>query len=485
MSHPHVIILGGGPAGVGAAYKLAQTGRFQVTLLEQAERVGGNAGSFELVDPRATLGIGLRVDFGSHRLHPACDPEILADIRNLLGDDLLDRPRHGRIFLKRHWIYFPLKPLNLVLHLPPSFSFHFASDLVGKVIRRFNIRTTEPNTVDTFASVMEHGLGRTICQEFYFPYARKIWGVDPSLLSAVQARRRVSAGSLVKMMQKILSAIPGLRPKGTGRFYYPRQGFGQISEAYAAAAKALGADIHLGTRVTRIELQPDQVMVHSGVSTIESLHADYVWSTIPITTLARLIEPAAPAEILQAATTIDYRAMLLIYLVLEQDRFTEYDAHYFPDPEIHITRLSEPKNYSGSSLPHGCTVLCAELPCNPGEREWQLSDEALGNLVQEDLTRAGLAIHAPIRQVLVRRLKYAYPIYLQGYETHFNSLDEWLSQHERLLTFGRQGLFAHDNTHHALFMAYSAVDCFQPDGFFDHQRWKEFRKVFETHVVED
>jgi hypothetical protein len=54
----------------------------------------------------------------------------------------------------------------------------------------------------------------------------------------------------------------------------------------------------------------------------------------------------------------------------------------------------------------------------------------------------------------------------------------------RLLSYGRQGLFAHDNTHHALFMAYSAVDCLV-DGKFDQDKWRKYREVFATHVVED
>jgi hypothetical protein len=53
-----------------------------------------------------------------------------------------------------------------------------------------------------------------------------------------------------------------------------------------------------------------------------------------------------------------------------------------------------------------------------------------------------------------------------------------------LLTYGRQGLFAHDNTHHALFMAYRAVDCLV-DGRWDADRWQSLRQVFATHVVED
>jgi len=63
-------------------------------------------------------------------------------------------------------------------------------------------------------------------------------------------------------------------------------------------------------------------------------------------------------------------------------------------------------------------------------------------------------------------------------------MDHWLGGFERLLTFGRQGLFAHDNTHHALAMAYAAADCFG-GGAFDGARWARHRREFEAHVVED
>src|SRR6478672_5158802 len=119
MAKPRIIILGAGPAGVGAAWQLTRQEKAEVTVLEQRDVVGGNAGSFELA--------GMRVDYGSHRLHPACDPEILRDIRTLLGNDLLDRLRHGRIRLCGRWIHFPLKPSDLALGLPPSFSFGVAA----------------------------------------------------------------------------------------------------------------------------------------------------------------------------------------------------------------------------------------------------------------------------------------------------------------------------------------------------------------------
>jgi protoporphyrinogen oxidase len=475
MTKPHIVILGAGPGGLGAAFQLTRRGLAQVTVLEQQDRVGGNAASFELA--------GLRVDYGSHRLHPSCDPEILRDIRTLLGNDLLDRPRHGRIRLCGRWIHFPLKPFDLALALPPRFSAGVAMDLLRKAVANGNGR----GHGETFASVLEKGLGRTICSNFYFPYVQKIWGLKPEELAVTLAQRRISANSLSKITRKIFTAISGSKASGHGRFFYPRYGYGQISEAYYRAALESGADIHLNSQVRYVELENGAVRVgyqeSNGRTTV--LNANHVWSTIPITVLAKCLRPAVPREVLQAAEAIHYRAMILIYLVLEQESFSEFDAHYFPETSIPISRLSEPKNYSSGQGPKHFTVLCAELPCAPDGPEWIKSDDELGRLVCDALETAGIPVRAPVRQVATRRLRQAYPIYAQGYETHFDPIDRWLDQIDGLLTFGRQGLFAHDNTHHALYMAYAAAKCLNEDGCFDRRRWQEYRDIFQTHVVED
>lgn len=475
MAKPHIVILGAGPAGVGAAYQLRRRDKARVTVIEQQAVVGGNAGSFEAG--------GQRLDYGSHRLHPACDPKILADIRSLLGDDLLDRPRHGRIRLRGKWIHFPLAPLDLLLRLDRKFALSTLRDMtVGAVSRRGN------RGEDTFASVLLASLGPTICEEFYFPYACKIWGRESSELSGIQARRRVSAGSFGKLIRKVLSGIPGLRAEGTGRFFYPRRGYGQITEAYSDAARELGAELLLATRVTSIErrengkrwrvvaMQNDQPM---------TIDADQIWSTIPITLLSRLVTPQPESAVLDAARDIEYRAMLLVYLEIPTDRFTEYDAHYFPGADMAITRLSEPKNYSASDEPRGRTTLCAELPCSADDRFWNMSDAELGQLVAADLARAGIPLPHPPAAVHVKRLRHAYPVYEKGYEVPLQKLDAWADSLPGVLTYGRQGLFAHDNTHHALFMAYSAVDSLRDDGGFDSEKWRDYRRVFATHVVED
>ncbi len=471
-SKPRVAILGAGPAGLGAAWRLAKSRKADVVVIEQRDDVGGNSGSFDLA--------GLPVDYGSHRLHPACQPEILRDLRELLRDDLLDRPRHGRIRLRGRWIHFPLKPLDLLFELPLSFGLDVARDALRKFMPR-----SQNGAPETFASVLEHSLGRAICRDFYFPYAVKIWGAPPQELSAIQARRRVSAGSLAKMARKALNSVPGFKPPGAGRFYYPRRGFGQISRAIADAARAAGAEIRLGATVRRLRPgAPHRIEIESG-GAVSELEADYVWSTIPITALTRIVDPPPPSSVIDAGRRIRYRAMVLIYLVIEQPQFTPFDAHYFPEVEVKLTRLSEPKNYSATNEPSNRTVLCGELPCDVDDEIWRSSDDALGELTQDSLARCGLPIESRILQVKTRRLAYAYPIYDQGYEEAFAELDNWAASLDRALTFGRQGLFAHDNTHHALAMAYAAVDCMSDEGEFDLARWADYRVEFAKHVVED
>jgi protoporphyrinogen oxidase len=283
-----------------------------------------------------------------------------------------------------------------------------------------------------------------------------------------------------------MNAVPGFKRPGAGRFFYPRNGFGSISEAFGEAATAAGARILSRSQVTGFELSSSGGMCVrvKGEAGDEVLFGRQVLSTIPISMLARLIQPAAPQAVLDSAAALRFRSMILIYLVLETDRFTEFDAHYFPDAEIAITRLSEPKNYGLAQLP-GRTVLCAELPCFQTDAVWTASEGELQRLAMDALAASGIPVRCPVSQVFVRRLPQAYPLYTREYRGHFDRIDHWLNGIDGILTFGRQGLFAHDNTHHALAMAYAASECLDDSGVLDRERWQQHRLAFQHHVVED
>ncbi len=85
----------------------------------------------------------------------------------------------------------------------------------------------------------------------------------------------------------------------------------------------------------------------------------------------------------------------------------------------------------------------------------------------------------------MRCIPYAYPLYRGDYESHSDAIDSWLSGIEGVLSFGRQGLYAHDNTHNAIYMAQAAARCLRADGSIDAAAWRGEREIFEGHVVED
>jgi len=177
--------------------------------------------------------------------------------------------------------------------------------------------------------------------------------------------------------------------------------------------------------------------------------------------------------------------MVLVFVEHRGGRWTPFDAHYLPGPETPVTRLSEPANYRVSADdPADRSVVCAEIPCAVGDEVWSAGDDDLAEIVDAALRVTGLpALRRG--QVVVRRLPHVYPVYEQGYEGALRRLDAWAGSLPRVTTFGRLGLFAHDNTHHALAMAYDAVAALRADGSRDEAAWAAARARFAAHVVED
>lgn len=454
-----LLVLGAGPAGLAAAYTAATSGR-PVTVLERAGRVGGASASFE-VD-------GVRVDLGSHRLHPSVDADWLEVFRSLLGDDLQTRPRNGRIRLADRWLAFPLRPLDAARRLPPSLALRFARDAALAPLR--------PAREDDFGAWTASRLGPTLLDAFYAPYARKLWGRPPDELAAEQARVRISAGSSAGMVRRLL------RPPGDGTFLSPRRGYGQLWERLGEAAQRSGATIHLDTAVTRLEPSRRGVTVHTEDGAVH--RARTVLSTLPLPLLPRLVR-GAPPDVVAAASRLRSRAMTLVYLTLPTPRVTRFDAHYLPEVWTPITRISEPKNYRDSDEdPPDRTVLCAEIPCDVGDRWWRASDTDLRDLVLGTLSRLDVSTPTPTGGRVVR-LPAAYPVYHLGFEADRDVVDGWARALPGLLTLGRQGLYVHDNAHHALRMGAAAVAAIDGAGRIDHTAWERARTAFAAHVVED
>ena len=217
----------------------------------------------------------------------------------------------------------------------------------------------------------------------------------------------------------------------------------------------------------------------------DKLEVDFVFSTIPITNLIKCINPQAPENILNVLEDIKYRSMILYYFILEVDQFSPFDAHYFPGSEEIFSRMSEPKNYYNSSEPKGMTGLCLEIPCSTEDKIWQASDHEIGDTVIQQLENANLPINAKIKDRFSRRLENVYPIYNIGYERYLREALKYLLGVDKIISLGRQGLSAHNNTHHSLEMAYRACECLDPDFSWSSELWQFYCEQFDNHVVED
>ena len=174
-----------------------------------------------------------------------------------------------------------------------------------------------------------------------------------------------------------------------------------------------------------------------------------------------------------------------MYLVLDQANFTEFDAHYLPEPDIASSRISEPKNYRDSGAdPKGVTVLCAELPATAGDARWRSSDDDLTALVVDDIAQADLPRAVPVATV-VRRIPHVYPVYDLEYAGALADVEAWLATQPRIVTFGRHARFAYDNSHHGIEMGWAAADALGADGHFDATVWEAAVAASHTNVVED
>jgi len=457
-----IVIVGGGPTGLAAALLAAEAGH-DVTLLERSGRLGGMAASIEVS--------GQRVDLGSHRLHPSASDEVMALLRRLLGDDLQTRPRNGRMLIGGRWVRFPLSPVDMARTLPPRFVAAAVRDTILAPLRR--------PRADTYAEVVRAGLGPATLAWFYGPFAHKLWGRPPEQLHGDIARRRIAVRSAGQLAAKLLRA----RRSGPPSFLYPEHGYGQVVDALVDRATAAGARLITDASVTDVVPGSPSTVRFTAQDEVHSLTADRVFWTAAPHHLADVV-PDGPAGHRPV-----HRAMVLVFLTLDVDQFTPFDAHYLPGPETIAARVSEPKNYRDGDDPAGQTVLCAEIACDVGDAVWNGEALLLAQRVLDELLAAGARPDdEPVPSLLeasIERLPAVYPVIGPQDRPAQDSLAAWVQSIDGVTVFGRQGLVVADNLHHVLAMAIDAVACLDGPGGWDHRAWAEAVERFDAHVVED
>ena len=168
------VVIGGGPAGLTAAYELSRLGEDAV-VLEKDEIVGGIS--------RTVCYQGYRFDIGGHRFFTKVS--LVKELwHEILGDEFLVRPRLSRIYYRGHFFDYPLRPVNALTGLGPFEAVRIAASYA-------KVRLLPMREERNFEQWVTNRFGRRLYELFFKTYTEKVWGVPCSEISADWASQRI------------------------------------------------------------------------------------------------------------------------------------------------------------------------------------------------------------------------------------------------------------------------------------------------------
>lgn len=424
QANKKVHILGGGPAGLAAAYYLHRAGQ-RVELYEAGDECGGNAKTYEKN--------GFLYDSGAHRFHDKIS-DITQDIKNLLGDDLQLVSAPSQIYYNGRFLQFPLKPGNLLKGL--GFT-DFSKASFGVV--KHKLFKTKPT--GNFRDMVISTYGKNLSEKFLIPYSEKLWGLPSDQLSP-----DISGGRLkgLNLGAFFLDAIFKKQSKHLdGTFYYPKHGIGQISDHIV---KQLGDQVHLNSKVTQIVLNKDGI-TELEINGNKVVSVDRVLSSLPLNLMIKLIHPVVSNDLLTCTEKLSYQNVLLVALVIDKPRVTNNATIYFPDRKFEFTRVVEPKNRSAMMSPSDKTMLVVEIPYPERRELTECMGKEIVDRVIEQLSSTGLISQKDVLSSEMRNLSKAYPVLSTDYQQPVLEMLSYLNEIKNLHTLGRNGLFAYSHIH--------------------------------------
>ncbi|HKZ05957.1 MAG TPA: NAD(P)/FAD-dependent oxidoreductase [Methylomirabilota bacterium] len=440
---PRYVVIGAGPAGLTAARELARRGR-DVVVLEQGHIVGGLA--------RTESYKGFHFDMGGHRFFTKVD-EVQKIWREVLGTELLRRPRLSRIYYDGKFFNYPLKPLNALAGLGI-----WRAVMVALSYVRWQIAPYRRE--DTFEQWVTNRFGRRLFLTFFKTYTEKVWGIPCSELRAEWAAQRIKDLSLrsavVAMFIKPRHTIKTLIEE----FDYPRLGPGMMWRAAADEIVRGGGEVRLGAEVTAIHRTGPRVdaVVVAGPAGEERVRGDHFLSSMPVTQLVLRLSPPAPDAVAEAARRLTYRDFLTVCLIVDRpDPFPD-NWIYVHSPEVRVGRIQNFRSWSPDMVPDGSKAsLGLEYFCSEGDALWTMPDAELIRLGKAELERIGLARLSEISDGCVFRVPKAYPVYDADYRVHLDTVRAFVDGLENLQTMGRNGLHRYNNQDHAMLTGLLAV----------------------------
>jgi protoporphyrinogen oxidase len=438
---PYVVI-GGGPAGLTAGYLLAKRGK-RVIVLEAEDQVGGIAKT--VVDPD-----GYRFDLGGHRFFTK-NQEVDDLWHEIMGDEFLKRPRMSRIFWRGKYLDYPLKGTDVIKKLGPVELFLCGVSYLWATVK-------PKGREDNLEQWVSNRFGKRLYNHFFKGYTEKVWGVPCDEIRAEWAAQRIKGLSFSSAAKAAFFGNKGNKIKSLiDAFNYPRFGPGQMWEEMTRRIEELGGEVRLETPATKIEVHDGRVVaIHTPDEVLEPRGTI---SSLPLRNTVGMTEPAAPAEVVDAAMGLRYRDFLTVSLVLDGEDLFPDNWIYIHEEHVEVGRIQNFRSWSPWMIPDPSTACVGmEYFCFKGDKLWSAPDDELIALATRELEALGLSKPGQVLRGYVVRVPKAYPMYDADYAERVEAIRSWLDPLEGFIQVGRNGLHRYNNSDHSMLSAMRAVD---------------------------
>lgn len=442
------IIVGAGPAGLTAAFEAVRLG-VPACVLEKDDVVGGISRTVEYR--------GFRFDIGGHRFFTKV-PEVEAIWHELLGSELLVRPRLSRIFYNDTFFDYPIRPLSALRGLGLRESAHVGLSFVAAQI--FPYREER-----TFEQWITNRFGRRLYEIFFKTYTEKVWGMPCSEIGADWAAQRIQNLDLAKAIWHSL-----LRGQTRGgevvttlveRFLYPRLGPGQLWERCRDLVDEKGCPTHLGVEVVRIRHDAGRfrsVQIRDATGAEREIEGAHCISSMPVRELVERLDPPPPAEVREAARRLRYRDFLTVALIVDRPDLFPDNWIYVHSSRVRVGRVQNFGNWSPDMVATpDASSLGLEYFVQEGDDLWSASDDELLALATRECETLGLLQGGRVVDGTVVRMPKAYPVYDAGYRDALATIRGWLEGLPNLTLVGRNGQHRYNNQDHSMVTALRAV----------------------------
>jgi protoporphyrinogen oxidase len=384
-----ILIVGGGPAGLGAASELHRLGFDDWLLFEADDAPGGLSRSF--VDDR-----GCTWDIGGHIVFSHYD-RYTRVLDGLFGaDGWLEHQRETYVRLCREWIPYPLQ--NNLHRLPPAERARCVEGL-------FQARRGPAPPDENFDDYVVRTFGPGIAELFMRPYNFKVWAHPLTAIGTDWLADRVAAPDLDRIARNLELNRDDVGWGPNNAFRVPRAGgTGAIWRALAASLPA--TKVRYGAEVVGVDVGRKIVTLANG----ETHGYERLIATAPLDRLAgwtgRRAWIDAAAKLVHTSTHVV--GVGLTGAVAPERRTTCW--MYFPEDDAPFYRVTHFSFYSPQNVPDirtGWSLMgeVSESPAKPVDGARLVDDVVRG------LHAVGL-IESPaqVTHTWSRRVEYGYPI---------------------------------------------------------------------------